>query len=723
METCEFISSAQSVTLKNAHMAISIDTASGLWSSLTYLPLNMEVLDKGHACPPVMIGLDREWLPAGGRWQVVDIDPRRDPEGVHCMVHLRCGDMEVHDSYTLRPDRPLLERRTTAIYHGQAEKTFWGTLFRVPPITLGESGDCEVLAPGQSTRSRIPFTQQAAIEGHLPTLHATRCRLGEGRTPLGPLEPTPDFTPGVIGIHNRKSRISFMSWFYSPDDTTTVSTEGFGNSLGITHHHRVEGWANIDREYTCGIQYIALLPGDIPDALRFVQSTWAELGVSTPPDRSIRPGELSLYETSAQMEGGLSRFARELPRLQTMGINLIYLLPIWLGVPVTEELFQDDHALAYRLDPKWQRNRVPHRIISHEILDPAVGNAEDVRNFVASAHKAGIRVLFDLVFHGVAPESPLLKIHPEWFQRNPEGELFPSHDWLPSFSLDWGNPEVLDYFIDFGRRNVIDFDIDGYRIDAPFAKESNWARGLDRRAGASAFGGVRFVERLRREIKAVKPDCILLCEMPGPIWDTMCDLCNDDPFLRMCLKVARNEIKAADLQVWLADRMTVGVPGSTRILSIENHNSTRVSPSSLAYRGSPISRALFTICCFAGGIPLIWSGQEQSQGRFYRDLLQLRQSHPALKEGESNLNAYADTPDVFVAIRAHAGENLACLINCSSRWSNVTIRLPGELPVRKASMVWSNNKKTACSLENGQHAQNLRTIVEPYSSYLFSLER
>ena len=51
--------------------------------------------------------------------------------------------------------------------------------------------------------------------------------------------------------------------------------------------------------------------------------------------------------------------------------------------------------------------------------------------------------------------------HPDWFQRNLQGEMFASHDWLPSYSLDWANPAVQDYFIDFALRNVREYDIDG----------------------------------------------------------------------------------------------------------------------------------------------------------------------------------------------------------------------------------------------------------------------
>ena len=708
------------IRLQNASLSLSIDAHTGMWRSLTCKALGKDILHHEHGQSAIEVGIDQNWLPGREGWLVEDIETSSDRAGAHCTLLMRSGNLLLRDSYTLRHDRALLIHSARVVYQGTDCPTFWGMLFRLPAMTLGAPEECLVLAPGQSTPSRLSFVQQAALPARRPPLSDMKDRHGIGVTAYGRLEGGPDFTPGIIGIHHHET--SLMCWFYSNQDTATVATEGYGDALAITHHHRVEGWAQAGGEFFCGSQYISLVQGSIEDALGEVRKTWAELGVVTPGDSRLTPGATAIYETSARMEGGFARLAGRLPGLRSLGIDTIYLLPIWLGTQITPQLLADDRALAYRLDPRWQRIRVPHRIVSHDVIDPAMGSADELRQMVARAHDLGIRVLFDLVFHGVAPESPLVQQHPDWFQRNLQGEMFPSHEWLPSYSLDWANPAVQDYFIDFALRNVREYDIDGYRIDAPFAKESNWAKGLPWRAGASGFGGVRFVERLRTEIKAVKPAAILLCEMAGPVWDTMCDLCNDDPFLRLCLKVAQADVQARDLQVWLADRLLVGVPGAVRILSTENHNSTRVNPSSLAYRGSPIAHALFSICCLAGGVPLIWSGQQHGQTASYQELLRLRQSLPALREGTIGLSCYADSPDVFVAIRQHPTQKVVVLVNCGSRWDNVKVSLPAGMAKHKATPLWSSGRRPTCSLEHAATGDILSCAVEPYASYIISVD-
>lgn len=714
----------EQVELYNADLRLVLDAKTGQWREFTYLPLDLPLL-AGQPRPALQVGLNREWLPGESGWQVKRIDCRADDKQVFLSLLLTCGDVDAEDRYILSADQALIRRDAKVLYRGAEKATFWGALFRLPAVRPGDPAGCTVLMPGQSSRSRIPLAEQAAIDSWPQPLSDLKSRQGIGCTPYGFLETAPDFTPAVVGVHNAKKHLGVICWFCPREDAASVAAEGFENSaLAVTHHHRVEGWAHKDREYACGTQVIAIQPGDISDALAVVRSGWAELAGLESYNRSagtVAPGQTAIYETSAQMEGGIHKLAEKLPALQKMGVNMLYLLPIWLGVRVTPEVFAADRHLAYRLDARWQRSRVPHRIISHDVIDPEAGTPEEMRAFVRQAHAAGMRVLFDYVFHGVAPESPLVQEKPHWFQRNLKGEMFPSHDWVPSLSMDWANPEVVDYFLKFAVRNIEEFDIDGYRIDAPFQKESNWAEGLPWRAGAAGYGGVRIVRKIREELQKIKPGAVLLCEMPGPVWDGTCDLCNDDPFLRMCLKVAQGWMKADELQTWLRDRVAVSVPGALRILSIENHNSTRVNPSSLAYRGSPVSRALFAICCFAGGVPLIWSGQEHGQEAVYAEYLRLRREYPALHTGETDFSARADSSDIFTAIRINSQENLIAAVNCGSRWDRVSIQLPGRLKAGGASLLWSS----AVELQAGEiwkPANVLEFTTAPYAAYLFKLE-
>lgn len=720
-QICFCTQSTGQIKLSNPLISLTINSQTGNWEDFIYLPLNLSIL-AGQQRRAIEIGLDQNWLPDQMGWQVKQIDCHADDKGAYCNLLLQCSEIDVWDNYTISSDQALISRKIKVIYRGNKKKTFWGALFRLPAISLGDAKDCVVLVPGQSTISRIPLAEQAIFDQYPQPLDDLKYRQGIGKTPFGPLESTPDFTPGIVGLHNSQKKMTLLSWFYSKDDAASLATEGFLNALAVTHHHRVEGWADVDREYECGTQYIAIQTGSIGDAFDFIRSSWSMIEGIQPHRRSIDTGHSLIYETSAQMHGGISRLSEKLPGLQKMGVNFIYLLPIWLGIQMTPQVFASDRPLDYRLDPRWQRKSVPHRIISHDILDPNVGTAEDIRQFVSHAHSLHIRVLFDFVFHGVAPGSPLITEKPEWFQRNLHGDMFASHQWIPSFSLDWANPEVRDYFIQFALRNFHDFDIDGYRIDAPFEKESNWNHGIPWRSGASGFGGVRLLRELREKLREIKPDSVLLCEHSGPIWDGICDVCNDDAFLRMCLKVAQSQMKATDLQTWLFDRLSVGVPGSLRVLSIENHNSTRVNPSSLAYRGSPITRALFTICCFSGGIPLIWDGQERGQEQFYRDIAHLRQEHPALQHGAVNLSANADSSDIFVVLRLCSEENLIVVVNCGSRWDRVEINLPSSIIIDNVSAVWNNAEGQEIYEEFHSKNHSIQCTVEPYSSYLFRLE-
>ena len=89
--------------------------------------------------------------------------------------------------------------------------------------------------------------------------------------------------------------------------------------------------------------------------------------------------------------GGLPELAEKLPFYKEIGFNTVYLLPHWLG--------------GYgNLDPY--------------TLDPAFGEPEDLKALVKRAHELGMRFLFDMVIHGIHPDSPLVRSHPEYFTHN-----------------------------------------------------------------------------------------------------------------------------------------------------------------------------------------------------------------------------------------------------------------------------------------------------------------
>ncbi len=109
-------------------------------------------------------------------------------------------------------------------------------------------------------------------------------------------------------------------------------------------------------------------------------------------------------------------------------------------------------------------------------MDPALGTADEFKAFVAEAHRRGIRVFLDVVTHGVLKESPLIREHPEWFKRTGTWGMI---------DYDYDDPGFREWWVELWTRYVLDYGVDGYRLDVSVYDKVLWDRIADncRRAG------------------------------------------------------------------------------------------------------------------------------------------------------------------------------------------------------------------------------------------------
>lgn len=191
--------------------------------------------------------------------------------------------------------------------------------------------------------------------------------------------------------------------------------------------------------------------------------------------------------------GDLRGIIEKLPYLQELGINGIYLLPV----------FESDTNHKYNT-------------FDYTRIDPDFGTEEDLIELVNTAHNLGIRVMLDAVFNHSGTAFFAWKdvwekgekskyfdwfcIHKTPFERKfaslADGRFdgFAFLDNMPK--LNTGNPEVAAYFEDICTHWVRDWGIDGIRFDV--GNEVSHS----------------FLKDLRRSLKKLNPDLFLL----GEIW-------------------------------------------------------------------------------------------------------------------------------------------------------------------------------------------------------------
>ena len=168
---------------------------------------------------------------------------------------------------------------------------------------------------------------------------------------------------------------------------------------------------------------------------------------------------------------------------------------------------------ALYIGPFFQSVGHGYETTDYRALDSRLGTNEDLKNFVAACHKAGLRVIFDGVFNHTGRDFFAFKdiqanrersVYRDWYCNV---NFWGNNEYNDGFSYDnWGgynllvklnqrNPAVRDYICGVIRFWVNEFDVDGIRLDA--------ADVLD----------FEFMKALRRTADEVKPDFWLMGEV------------------------------------------------------------------------------------------------------------------------------------------------------------------------------------------------------------------
>ncbi len=100
-------------------------------------------------------------------------------------------------------------------------------------------------------------------------------------------------------------------------------------------------------------------------------------------------------------------------------------------------------------------------------LDESLGTEEDFKEMVDCAHRHGIRILLDVITHGVMENSPLVQEHPEWFAGGSWG--MKDYDWYG------GHQDLDEWWVNTWFGYVEKFGIDGFRLDVAHYRNDLWA--------------------------------------------------------------------------------------------------------------------------------------------------------------------------------------------------------------------------------------------------------
>ncbi|MBQ9710459.1 MAG: alpha-glycosidase [Clostridia bacterium] len=184
--------------------------------------------------------------------------------------------------------------------------------------------------------------------------------------------------------------------------------------------------------------------------------------------------------------GDLDGICRHLDYIQELGVTALYLNPIFKS--------PSNHK---------------YDIIDYYEIDEMFGGEEAFGRLVKACHERGIKIMLDAVFNHVSegfhPFSQVMELgnrsdYFDWFvidgdKINPDRDnydCFAACKFMPK--LNTNNPEVQSYLINVAKHYITEYDIDGWRLDVADEVSHDFWR------------------QLRREIKAVNPDAVLIGE-------------------------------------------------------------------------------------------------------------------------------------------------------------------------------------------------------------------
>ena len=175
---------------------------------------------------------------------------------------------------------------------------------------------------------------------------------------------------------------------------------------------------------------------------------------------SIRPIYYQAALRSFTPDGTLNAAADLLPYLKDLGVDYVYLCPVFREDEDEDQSVWSKRQLASQtLNPK-----NPYKIIDYYTVDDEFGTNDDLRAFIAKAHEVGLRVMLDLVYLHCGRNAVFIPEHPTWVETDENGKPIVGERW-PFARINYSNQEVREYLRENMRMYIVDYGADGFRCD------------------------------------------------------------------------------------------------------------------------------------------------------------------------------------------------------------------------------------------------------------------
>ena len=372
----------------------------------------------------------------------------------------------------------------------------------------------------------------------------------------------------------------------------------------------------------------------------------------------------NVYEVNVRQytpEGTFNAFAKHLDRLKAMGVQTLWFMPI---NPISKKDRKGTMGSYYAVS-------------DYQAVNPEFGTLADWKQLVKTIHQKGMKVIIDWVPNHTGADHRWLTAHPDFFVKDSSGQAAVPFDWTDTRQLDYTNRIMQDSMIAAMRYWLVQTGIDGFRCDVAWNVPGDFWK--------------RCITRLQK----IKPGLFMLAEGDKPyLHRSGFDATYPWDMFHMMVKVAAGERPAFALDSIRMQSDTAYPKSALELYFTSNHDENSWNKSDYAtFPGA--SHAPFAVFTqtMVRSVPLIYSGQEEpvlrkieffekdpmhfekfQRADFYKTLLQLRRSNPALATNAVFRKVKAgDERAVYAYVREKAGQRVLVVLNFSASEQRITI--------------------------------------------------
>jgi 1,4-alpha-glucan branching enzyme len=287
-----------------------------------------------------------------------------------------------------------------------------------------------------------------------------------------------------------------------------------------------------------------------------------------------------LYEVNVRQytdEGTFNAFAEHLPRLKTLGVDVLWFMPTFpIGIVNRKGELGSYYSVKDFMD-----------------VNPEFGTLEDFKKIIDKTHELGMYVMLDWVPNHTSWDNKLALDHPEFYLKDSTGKFTPpiGTDWTDVIQLDWTQKGLQDYMIE-AMSFWVKMGVDAFRVDHPHNTPKE------------------FWERARTELNKIKPVLMLAeHEGPGNFMEKGFDMNYAWELHHLLNSVAQGKDSANAIAKYFSREWAVYPNNVYRLMFLTNHDENSWAGTIDSLMGDA-QRAFGTLIFTAQGVPLIYSGQE-----------------------------------------------------------------------------------------------------------------